>query len=234
MIKHTLLFLFIYGFCSLYSQNVRLFSSEKELTNNLVNCIIQDQKGFIWIGTENVLNRFDGMHFNYYFNSDQDSLSLKSSYVSAIFEDQHNRLWIGSICGIQLFNYDKNNFTTLKDEDNMDNYCHVSEIIERKNGDIWFGTHGKGIMVCEFNEANLKIKNLDKLTSEIKTLFINTLYEDSECNIWIVTNDKGLYKFNPSNNQLKHYSFPLSKGQPAISCINEDEKGHFIIGTLNS
>ena len=128
MIKHTLLFLFIYGFCSLYSQNVRLFSSEKELTNNLVNCIIQDQKGFIWIGTENGLNRFDGMHFNYYFHSDQDSLSLKSSYVSAIFEDQHNRLWIGSICGIQLFNYDKNNFTTLKDEDNMDNYCHVSEI----------------------------------------------------------------------------------------------------------
>jgi signal transduction histidine kinase/ligand-binding sensor domain-containing protein/DNA-binding response OmpR family regulator len=82
-----------------YSQEYRYrtYDVERGLSNNKVNCIYKDSKGFLWVGTSSGLNRFDGYSFKTYFNSKADTNSLYSSHIESIQEDSHGNLLIG--CG---------------------------------------------------------------------------------------------------------------------------------------
>ena len=74
---------------------------------------IQDSKGFIWIGTEDGLNLYDGYQFNIYRNDPRDSTSISSNFVRAIAEDKDGNLWIGTSSGLNFYNRDKDNFIRM-------------------------------------------------------------------------------------------------------------------------
>ena len=91
--KAQILFLFsIYYFLIgstpvMKAQTGKFYSTDKELSNSLINAVYQDRKGFIWIATENGLNKFDGTRFSIYRHNATDSTSLKNNYVRTLFED---------------------------------------------------------------------------------------------------------------------------------------------------
>ena len=91
--KAQILFLFsIYCFLIgstpvMKAQTGKFYSTDKELSNSLINAVYQDRKGFIWIATENGLNKFDGTRFSIYRHNATDSTSLKNNYVRTLFED---------------------------------------------------------------------------------------------------------------------------------------------------
>ena len=90
--KAQILFLFsIYCFLIgstpvMKAQTGKFYSTDKELSNSLINAVYQDRKGFIWIATENGLNKFDGTRFSIYRHNATDSTSLKNNYVRTLFE----------------------------------------------------------------------------------------------------------------------------------------------------
>ena len=107
--KAQILFLFsIYCFLIgstpvMKAQTGKFYSTDKELSNSLINAVYQDRKGFIWIATENGLNKFDGTRFSIYRHNATDSTSLKNNYVRTLFEDSRGNFWIGCINGLQRY-----------------------------------------------------------------------------------------------------------------------------------
>ena len=91
------------GICStiaLNAQRTYRFSIG-QLSDNRFHAICEDMSGFIWIGTENGLNRYDGYHFYHFYHDDNDSLSLMSNYIRSLYTDRDGTLWLGTNRGVQ-------------------------------------------------------------------------------------------------------------------------------------
>ena len=102
MLKHLYLsFILFFIPIVMNAQSVRLFSTDKELSNSLVTDVFQDQKGYMWIATEDGLNRFDGSKMSNYRHIKGDSKSLSSSFVKVITQTSNGYLLIGCNNGLQ-------------------------------------------------------------------------------------------------------------------------------------
>src|ERR1044072_9077408 len=85
---------------------------EKGLSNNSIRTIFQDHDGFIWVGTFDGLNRFDGHEFKVFRNKLKDSLSIPHNYICSISQDQQHNIWIGSGQGLSIYNSLHSNFSS--------------------------------------------------------------------------------------------------------------------------
>src|ERR1700743_1448012 len=86
-------------------------SNEQGLSNSTINCIFQDSRGFIWFGTRDGLNRYDGVNVAVYKTTPGDTDSISDNFVRCIYEDAGHRLWIGTSYGLNSFNPVSNSFT---------------------------------------------------------------------------------------------------------------------------
>ena len=93
---------------------VKYLGIDQGLSNNGVLSIFQDHNGFMWFGTFDGLNLYDGYNFKVFRNVLGDSTSLKSSYILVIAEDSYHHLWVGSGAGLNIYNPLKANFYTAK------------------------------------------------------------------------------------------------------------------------
>src|ERR1700748_1252075 len=80
------------------------YTSKDGLSSNEVQTIFQDKQGFLWIGTSNGLNRFDGNVFDNFYNDPSDSTSIRGNDIQCIFQDSKKRMWISTNEGISLYN----------------------------------------------------------------------------------------------------------------------------------
>lgn len=119
-------------------------NSELGLSTNTVLCISQDSKGFLWVGTIEGLNRYDGYNFKIFKHNPDDSTSLGANSIYYIYEDKSGTLWIGTYDGgLNKFDRDKEIFIRyVKDEKNVSSISSnkVYSICEDKNGFLWVGT----------------------------------------------------------------------------------------------
>src|SRR5665648_727642 len=104
-----LLLLSMYILLTSFEEEVRFSKIDMEtgLSNNSALCIIQDHDGFIWIGTRDGLNRFDGIDNTIYKHKFDDSLSISNNQVNCIFEASNNELWIGTANGLNKLDSDR-------------------------------------------------------------------------------------------------------------------------------
>lgn len=237
--KAQILFLFsIYCFLIgstpvMKAQTGKYYSTDKELSNSLINAVYQDRKGFIWIATENGLNKFDGTRFSIYRHNATDSTSLKNNYVRTLFEDSRGNFWIGCINGLQRYDRATDSFHELfiSRKDGRKN-PHITSIIERRNGDLWIATSGQGAISLrkDSNPASFHIET--ELTDRIGSNYLNVIFEDSRQNLWIATEEKGLYRYSPESKELKSYKAPYHIAGDDVSAICEDAHGQIFVGTL--
>jgi len=104
-----LLSVFVMGVFVAKADESTLYRSDK-LTSNIVTCIIQDHYGYIWIGTQNGLNRFDGYRFTpYYYNKDNQQ-SLPHNNITSLFVDSKGKLWVGTPKGLAYYDEGNNRF----------------------------------------------------------------------------------------------------------------------------
>ncbi len=89
------LFLFFSTWISVEAQTGTFYSTDNVLSNSLINSIYQDSRNYIWIATEDGLNKFDGVRFTIYHTRNNDKASLKNNYVRSLFEDSRGRFWVG-------------------------------------------------------------------------------------------------------------------------------------------
>ena len=81
-----------------------------QMSSSLIECVTQDKHGFIWVGTEYGLNKFDGYRFTTYLSDPNDSTSLVGNEVVRLLSDSQGRLWVGTHTGIARFDYERNQF----------------------------------------------------------------------------------------------------------------------------
>lgn len=223
--------LLLAAFTFVNAQTGRFYSTDKELSNSLINKVYQDKRGFIWVATEDGLNKFDGNRFIVYKKNKNEPDALLNNYVKTLFEDSKGRFWIACINGIQIYDQATHTFQSIPIRHNRDNMAPQTSanIIELQNGEIWLGTYGGGIISLKENEFIPQ----EELNRKIQSYFIQTIYEDSKQNIWIATENKGLFCYTPSNGQVQNFTAPGQLTSEDISCFCEDKEGTLFISTLN-
>lgn len=165
--------------------NFKRFSFEEGLPRSGVYCLLEDSRGFLWIGTEGGgLARFDGNDFVTYTTSD----GLSDNTVRCLFEDIDGNIWIGTNgSGLDLFNgHEFKNYST---EDGLSSN-YVRSILQDSLGNIWIGTFGGGINRLSFGDSLLNVKVFDS-NSGLPSDKVRAAYATADGKLWFGT-DKGL------------------------------------------
>ena len=204
--------------CSIFGQNTpnfknlkfRHLSVREGLSQSSVLCILQDHKGFLWFGTRDGLNRYDGYHFkNYRYNS-QDSASLSNNYVRVLYEDENNNLWVGTDNGLNKYISDKDNFKRYRPRDinkiQNESDAGISSVGQFNKNYLLVGT---SLGFKTFNTENGLFQQCNIVTPKRHDSSINTVMSSLKThdgNFWI-SSKLGIDFYNPKKKIKIHYSY---------------------------
>lgn len=110
------------------------------LSQGMVNAILQDHLGFMWFGTKDGLNRYDGYTFRIYRHLPEDSTTVRESTIGALYEDDAGRLWVGTTNGVDLFDRETEHFIHLPIRSVRGDWGSVTRMTLDANGDLWIST----------------------------------------------------------------------------------------------
>jgi ligand-binding sensor domain-containing protein len=197
--------------CMGQEKNLRFqhFTSDQGLSQNTVDGILQDSRGFMWFATWNGLNRYDGYNFVVY-KSDNSSESLSNNFIYSICEDKEGNIWVATRNGLNRLRYTTNQFTRFfHDPENLQSIAsnRINVVYCDHLGNIWAGTADSGldrIVVSKngFTITHYKTRQADP--ASIPENEINAICEDHQGNIWVGTNS-GLGKLNISSSKFITY-----------------------------
>jgi ligand-binding sensor domain-containing protein/signal transduction histidine kinase len=211
-------------------------SLEDGLSQSTVYCILQDKTGFIWLGTQEGLNRYDGNEFKHYKQIPGDKKSLSNSYILCIYESKNSKtLWIGTdgggLCGLDLETEKFKRYKYLSKEEKP-NFGKLSDnvvrtICEDSKGNVWIGTGEGGLNKLE--------PNTGKFTYYLGNFDIRALYIDKSNTLWIGTYEHGLYKMENCKGEPKLYESSIKNVKNLkinrIMAICQSKEGTIWVGT---
>lgn len=219
-----LFFLLISSF--VYAQNLKFWhlTIREGLSNNSINCLLQDSKGFMWIGTSDGLNRYDGYKFDVYLHNPKDKYTLSNNFVNALYEDKKQNIWIGTQSG-GLCKYDRkyNRITQVEEIRNV----LVSAFVEE--GDkLWVAAQDRLFYFDSPSNKFLAYPEFTKSTIMTMALLDNNM-------LLVGTADAGVYSINTKTGKIQQF---LHKEEDKnslcynrITSIYKDIKGNVWIGT---
>jgi signal transduction histidine kinase/ligand-binding sensor domain-containing protein len=214
-------------------------SIEDGLSQNTVYAILQDSMGFLWIGTQDGLNKYDGYQFTVYQHQPQNAHSLSHNEVYALYEDSKGHLWVGTRNGLNQYDRQRDEFIHYFHEPknpNSLNHNYVLSIDEDNSGRLWVGTSGGGLnkfdpQTGKFVHYQHDPKNPHSLSHNL----VWPLHQDKTGMLWIGTDGGGLNKFDPKSKKFTHY-LPNAQAPDDLSnvltSIYEDQTGTLWIGSL--
>ena len=187
--------------CKSFASNefvTRKYTTLDGLSQNDVQCIYQDSKGFIWLATNDGLNRFDGYEFKVY---GYQSNGLTSNLIVCIDEDSHGNLWIGTADrGVFLFNSVKNEFISLNiGHIGIDKNFTCDKILVDSKDRVWFHSSDESIYLVNYDFSNGKINTV--LKSTIKLPYISDIIEID--NTIMLSSEDGLYECSVHRERLQ-------------------------------
>ncbi|MBI3194561.1 MAG: hypothetical protein HYZ34_08880 [Ignavibacteriae bacterium] len=247
------LVIFLTTTASVFSQHRYSFetlSSHNGLSQNSVHCIMQDNKGFMWFGTQDGLNKYDGYSFTVYRNEPFDSYSLSSNWIQTIIQDKEGLLWIGTDHGLNCFdpsteklkqyqfnvtesNSISNNTITSLYEDTVPSLTENG-----KRNILWIGTNGglNKLVRSSTGETITRYLHHNNDSSSLRSNAIRSIFRDKHGNLWIGLNKTTLERFHESTETFSHYHIteqsyrheesPLTE----VRTLVEDSRGIFWIG----
>jgi signal transduction histidine kinase/ligand-binding sensor domain-containing protein len=203
------------------------------LSNGYVNSIFQDSKGFMWFGTGNGLNRFNGLSFKTFYYDLKDSTSIPGNDVNQMVEDSLGRIWIITNTGIAYFDLKRDLFSRTKlivngkiDEKVDGNAC----LLDSK-GFLWIGSSTGILRIAVYNNTSVRSKflNAEKFLLEeddVESVNQNTFssfVEDENGKVWAASYSNRLYCFNES----QHAFIPVPINHPDSRNFSNKQKGFF-------
>ena len=210
--------------------NFKNITIEDGLSQSTVKTIYQDIKGYIWVGTDAGLNRYNGYEFKQYKHDEYNKNSISHNYIIDITEDKNGHIWVSTISGLTRIDTDKDeikNYYSEKDNGNLLD-SNRWRLLTTKEGElIVFGINGVNLYDEEkdtFNSIALKENNLN-------TAVIYSEEEDSNGHIWVGT-DKGLVELDKNLNLIKSYEDTI--GEVEVYNIYDDLKGNLWVCTLGN
>ncbi|MFO7889531.1 MAG: two-component regulator propeller domain-containing protein [bacterium] len=185
-------------------------TSKHGLSQSAVNTIIQDSRGFLWFGTQDGLNRYDGYTFKKYYHDSQDPNSISAKNINDICEQKNAKvLWIATEGGgINRFDLETQEFSHYKHNPNDSSSLSSNFItcLEYTSSDfLWIATNNNGL-----NRLNIKTGKIKQYhyhpdtTKGISSETVTAIIEDSKGRLWLGLNTPVLEKFNPENEEFIH------------------------------
>jgi signal transduction histidine kinase/ligand-binding sensor domain-containing protein/DNA-binding response OmpR family regulator len=207
------------------------------LSSNYILCVIQDSRGFVWIGTDLGLNRYDGYEIKEFNQIQKKGDQIGRTGVLCMYEDNSGKIWIGT-SNNGMFEYDPYNddykhftYEQFSTQDSI--HSRITSVYQGKNGALWFGTEGEGI------------KRYDPLSKQIFTYkpfpeqpdhnsnVVLSFAEDDQGVLWVGTAE-GILHFDAVNNVFFPFDplldIPVQYQQ--VLCLYSDKEGDIWIGTL--
>lgn len=232
------LFFFLISLCIKSSD--RYYFSNLSLENGLsqitVGSIFQDSYGFMWFGTRNGLNRFDGYNFDVFQVRADDSLSISDNHILCMVEDDKKNLWIGTNNGLNCLNLStlqiKRYFNNPSDKYSIPHNTILSIFFDKDNHRLWVGTNG-GLSKYDVDKDRFEAI----LPDVIKGTRVDAIY-NHKSDLYIGARYKGLVVYNTETKKSETYSHiennSASIASDYIKAILVDSKENLWIGTRNS
>jgi signal transduction histidine kinase/ligand-binding sensor domain-containing protein len=201
-------------------------SLEEGLSQSVVSCIIQDYLGFMWFGTQDGLNRYDGTKFITYKNDSKNKNSICNNFIVCLFEDTNKNLWIGTKDGLSMYDRNRDLFFNYKvehDNSNLVSSNQINAIAEDKAGNFWIGTYGSGIINFDRGKNIFSVyRRNENDPYSLSENRINDIRDDGEGNLWVGTWGGGLNFFDIKNKKFIRHQ------------LSKDENNNISIRRINS
>jgi signal transduction histidine kinase/streptogramin lyase len=190
------------------------YTTKDGLSNGYINTILQDSKGFIWIGTPNGLNRFDGISFKNYYFDPKDTTSIPGSWVNSMVEDASGNLWLMTSSGICVYDRKKDNFQRKRiviNEMELVDFYFTTCMIDRQ-GYLWAAASNLELFRFklydnpEVHSGAIHAERYQIEEPDVENNYKNNIFsiaEDPGGIIWIATYSKQLFYFDRAQNQIK-------------------------------
>lgn len=209
---------------------------QKGLSQASVNALWQDKQGFMWIGTQDGLNRYDGYGFKVYHHNPEDPGSISSNWVADMYEDDEGILWLATFAGLNRFDKKTEQFTRYSyDSSNLNSLSHdiTTAIVEDNEGMLWIGTHSglnrfdrkKG----HFTRYHYDPNNPDSLGHD----WITAISVDRQGRLWVGTRNGGLSIYDYKSQTFSRYQSGPDIDTGHVTSLLTDQKGLLWIGTNN-
>ncbi|KAB2880762.1 GHKL domain-containing protein [bacterium] len=219
---------------------IERISIEQGLSQSVVNTIYQDKKGFLWFGTQDGLNRFDGYSFVVFKNEPGNVNSISNNTVQALYEDVAGNLWIGTLGGLnKLSNRKITTYLNRASDPNSLSNDIITSICGDSAGNIWIGTQDDGLNMFDPKTEKFKSYKYDITKSTgLPNNSVRSVLVDRYQTLWVGTGD-GLSKMDlaggPKEEFVTYKNKPGDAGTLSyngILSLFEDREGQIWIGTV--
>ncbi|WP_282122601.1 hybrid sensor histidine kinase/response regulator transcription factor [Algibacter mikhailovii] len=244
MVRLIIFLAFCFIHVSATSQNSNHFeriTTNNGLSQSDINAIIQDQDGFMWFGTHDGFNRYDGYNFKIFNPDPKKPGAITSNLIYDLEQDLDGNFWIASTGGGLIFmDRSTEKFTTFKHDKNDVNTInsdHVTTVYRDRENRLWIGTSvGLNVLDLNQNKDSLKFKRFSAIEDpfvvnrEIRSPI--SIFQDSKGQIWLGS-FSGIYMLSRDSNGNPYFKFMNEIfGFPSFSvrCINEFKDGRLVFG----
>ena len=225
------------AFCQTANLKFTHLSIEAGLSQTNVTCILQDSHGFMWFGTRDGLNRYDGYKFTVFKNTEGDSKTISNNFITSLIEDKKGDLWIGTWGGgLNRLDRQKDQFSHPSGKISND---FINHLLLASDGNIWIGTDGDGLYILNPETGGTsQYLHDDRDPQSLGDNDIYNVFEDSHHDIWLGTSHSGLNLLDKAHNtfiRFRHNDKDSSSlANDAVWRIFEDSRHNLWIGTMGS
>ena len=202
-----------------FAMKGELYGADRLLSSRTL-CVVQDKYGFIWLGTESGLNRFDGYRFTSYKHSAKNSRSLAGIDVVALYVSKKGELWVGTGSGLCRYNYESDDFDRI--ELPVKEKIHITYIGETADGAVLAGSAGYGLFKVKNGKVSRMLHNLNVDAVNFCNLFIigknNTLFSTSFLPM--------IYTYGKEHGKMKTRVYKTGMG--AVASFLHDDRGNVL------
>lgn len=240
--RYAVIFFFLLGMMFSYGQENANFHFKKfqvgdGLSENAVYCVLQDSDGFMWFGTKDGLNRFDGTIFRSYQHQAEKPKSLGNNFIRSIVEVSRECLVIGTDAGIYLMDKVDESFRELdvKASDGSQITSAINTLLVDKGGLLWIGTMSQGVYTYNLEEQALHKIELDNF--DLGGVATWSIIADKSGTIWAGTR-RGLMRYSAQLGRFEVITGLFSKeaenSADEVLSILEDNSGNLWLGTWSA
>lgn len=199
------------------------YQVEQGLSNNAVICSIMDSRGFMWFGTKDGLNRFDGYTFKTFRNDPDDKNTLGSNFISTLYEDDNGILWVGTENGLYRYDWESERFIFLSGIPQQ-----AIESVLKQGKYLWIVS---GPALFRYNLTNHSVTSFrDNFTATY-------VCQSSEGDVWVSTADGYLQRYNQRTNKFTPFRALSNLNNRSVSNwienISSDGPGRLLVGASN-
>ena len=212
--------------CFSYANSGRLYTSN-DMSSSLIRCIIQDKYGFIWVGTNYGLNRFDGYKFSTYLCNPADTTTIQDNDIVKLYPYSKEFLFVATNRGLYKYSYLTNSFQHVVLE-KKDEKIRVSSLIEDGKHNLLIGTAGYGAYRLDMTTG--KVTRLSRKSANSVDDFFAMLFFDDEGYLWQANHTKVLRKYKYDGKSIRLVSVYEPKGLFSVCKLYAaDKKGFFVV-----